>query len=73
MNRGFLSIANWRQLLLGKIRLSEWVSDVKRVIVVDVTVSVGVQVVEDMGLERNRWLHDEGVLIKPPEPRIISN
>lgn len=72
VNRGLLSITNRRQLLRRKIWLGKWVSDVEWVVVVDIAVGVGLEVVENMRLKRNRWLHDECVLIKPPEPRRVS-
>lgn len=35
---------------------------------VDVPVDGGCEVVEDVGLEGVRRLHDEGVQVEPPEP-----
>lgn len=47
--------------------------DVERVVDIDVAVGNVLEVVEDVGLEGDRRLHNEGVEIEPPEPRKVSN
>lgn len=43
-------------------------SEVERIVDIDVAVSVGEKVAEDVMLQRVRRLHDKSIQVQPPEP-----
>lgn len=44
-------------------------ADVKRVVDIDIAISIFFKLIEDMGLERISRLHDERVQVEPPKPK----
>lgn len=46
--------------------------DVERVVVVDISVGVGCEIVEDVGLEGVGRLHNKRIQVQPPEPISVS-